>query len=347
MTPPAQGSPNDWLRVSYSSLNLFSSCPRKFEFNKLYPRRARDYDTFAADVGKCLHAGYQEYLVTRSEHDAFWAMARSYPFEAEWNQENDFRSFETCTVVLEEMIQSAQMIEYRVAQIKRPFTEGELTEFKQWGHLLRADSENFKLEDGGMVVPAIEVPFELRLDGIVLPDGRGVAVTGFVDAFLVNVATERFRTMDIKTHRRFARDATAKYKYDEQQVPYGIVLEHIQSKPVMDFEVLYLDCFVDLAEPRVELYPFDKNQQSIQEWLVDTVLRVQNLQTFMEMDYFPRRGTNCMSWNKPCFFLDVCAIRDRKQIEAWLLEGEAAEHRVEENPWVVAHLDVYGQKEAA
>jgi len=343
MSIPAQGSVNDWLRVSYSSLNLFSSCPRKFEFNKLYPRRARDYDTFAADVGKCLHAGYQAYLMTRSEHDAFWAMAQVYPYEAEWNQDNDFRSFETATVVLEEMISSAQMIEYRVAQIKRPLTPEELIAN---GKAIAA-GQDFLYDPTGIVVPAIEVPFELRLDGIILPDGRGVAVTGFVDAFLINVATERFRTMDIKTHRRYARDATAKYKYDEQQVPYGIVLEHIQTKPVTEFEVLYLDCFVDLAEPRVELYTYDKTRESIQEWLVDTVLRVQNLQTFMEMDYFPRRGTNCMAWNKPCFFLDICAIRDRKQIEAWLLEGEAAEHRVEENPWVVAHLDVYGQKEAA
>lgn len=346
MSVPATGSPNDWLRISYSSLNLFSSCPRKFEFNKLYPRRARDYDTFAADVGKCLHAGYQQYLVNRSEHDAFWAMAMSYPYEAEWNQDNDFRSFETCTVLLEEMIQSAQMLEFRVAQIKRPLTDEEKVQLAfRVGQGLPCEYDS-----SGITVPAIEVPFELRLDGIVLPDGRGVAVTGFVDAFLINTMTERFRTMDIKTHRSFQRygsDRTAKYKYDEQQVPYGIVLEHIQDKPVDEFEVLYLDCLVDLAEPKVELYTFEKDRQSIQEWLVDTVLRVQNIQTFMEMDYFPRRGTNCLSWNKPCFFLDICALRDKKQIEAWLLEGQAADHRVEANPWVIAHLDVYGQKEAA
>lgn len=313
--------PNDWLRISYSSLNTFANCARRFEFSKLYPRRARDYDTFAADVGKALHRGYQHYLVHRDEEKAIWAMMEVYPYEAEWNQDNDWRSLETCVVVMQEMIESAAMAEWRVAELMRP---------------------------DGMIVPAIEVPFELRLDGIVLPDGRGIAVTGFVDAFLRNIMTERFRTIDIKTHRRFLRDATAKYKYDTQQVPYGIVLEHIQGKAIDGFEVLYLDTFVDLAEPRVELYAFEKDDDSVQEWLMNTVIAAQQIQRFMEMDYFPRTASGCLNFNKPCFFLDVCEIRDRRKIEAWLLEGEAPEHKDPETPWVTAHIDVFGnQKEAA
>lgn len=307
--------PTDYLRVSYSSLNLFSSCPRKFEFSKLFPRRARDYDTFAADVGTALHKGYQNFLVTRDADKALWAMMEAYPYEAEWNQDNDFRSFETAVVVLDEMIESADMAEWRVAQIKLP---------------------------DGSVGPAIEVPFELRLNGIDLPDGRGIAVTGFVDAFLVNIVTERFRTMDIKTHRRHLRDATAKYKYDNQQVPYGIILEHISGNPVDEFEVLYLDTYVDLAEPRVEMYAFNKNQEAIQEWLLNTVLKAQQIQRFMEMEYFPRTDGGCLNFNKPCFFLDICALRDNSAIERWLLEGQAPEQKEPEIPWVVADLQVYG-----
>ena len=56
--------PTDFLRVSYSSLNTFASCNRKFEFDKLYPRRERVLEDFyAADVGKALHAGYQDFLI--------------------------------------------------------------------------------------------------------------------------------------------------------------------------------------------------------------------------------------------------------------------------------------------
>ncbi len=298
-------------------MNLLSSCARKFEFSKLYPRRARDYDTFAADVGTALHHGYQNYLVTRSDDKAQWALMESYPYEAEWNQDNDYRSLEATVVTLAEMIDSASMLEYRVAEMVHP---------------------------DGHVVPAIEVPFELYMDGIILPDGRGIAVTGFVDAFLINVMTESYRSLDIKTHRSTIKDATAKYKFNSQQVPYGIVLEHIQQRQIDEFEVLYLDTYVDLAEPAVELYAFDKDQDSLQEWLMNTALKCQQIKQYMEMDYFPRTDGGCMAFNKPCFFLNICELRDRTQIEKWLLEGEAPEHKEPEIPWVTAHIDVYGEQ---
>lgn len=308
---------DDYLRVSYSSLNLFSGCARKFEFNKLFPRRARDYDTYAADVGTALHRAYQNYLVERSDDKALWTLMENYPYEAAWNQEKDDRSILACTVTLEEMIASAQMVEYRVAEIQKP---------------------------DGTVAPAIEVPFELILDGITLPDGRGIAITGSIDAWLRNIMTDQFRTTDIKTHRRSLADATAKYKFDGQQVPYGIVLQHVLQQPVIDFEVLYLDTFVDLADPRVQLYSYQKDEEAIQEWLMNTVLKCQQIQRFMEMDYFPRTDGGCLSFNRPCYFLDVCTIRDRNAIEAWLLEGEEPEHREPETPWVTAHIDVYGKE---
>lgn len=309
-------SPTDYLRVSYSSLNLLDGCARKFEFNKLYPRRARDFDTFAADVGKALHAGYQEYLVSRDESKAMWAMMMKYPYEAEWNQTKDDRSLQACVVTLEEMIQSEPMREWTVAEIKRP---------------------------DGLIVPAIEVPFELRLKGVRLPDGRGIAFTGFVDAFLRNLMLENlFRTLDIKTHRSFLKDQTAKFKFDTQQTPYGIVLEHIQGKAIDEFEVMYLSCFVDLAEPVVEPYAFNRTAEDIQEWMMNAILKIQRIQRFAEMDYFPRTDGGCLAYNKPCFFLNICESRDKKNVEAWLLEGEAPEHRIDEAPWIVADIEVFG-----
>jgi len=316
----AELSPSDYLRVSYSSLNLLDSCARKFEFNKLFPRRARDYDTFAADVGTALHRGYQTWLMTHDADKAIWAMMEVYPYEAEWNQEKDDRSLQAAVVTLEEMIESEPMKEWTVAEIKRP---------------------------DGQIVPAIEVPFELRLKGITLPDGRGIAFTGFVDAFLRNLMMESlYRTLDIKTHRNYLKDLTAKFKYDTQQTPYGIVLEHIQNRPVTEFEVMYLSCFVDLAEPRVEPYTYERSESDIQEWLLNTVLKCQRIQRFAEMDYFPRTDGGCVTFNKPCFFLDICESRDKNVIEKWLLEGEAPEHRIDDEPWIVADIDVYGGVES-
>lgn len=309
-------SEKEYLRVSYSSLNLADSCLRKFEFNKLYPRRARDSDAYAADVGTALHHGYQDYLVNQDPDRALWALMQDFPYEGEFNQMRDDRSFEAAIATLDEMIAEAKMTEWELMTIKKP---------------------------DGEVVPAIEVPFELRLKGLDLPDGRGVAFTGFMDAALRHLGTGDVRTMDIKTHRRALEDATPKYRFDGQQVPYGICLEHIQGHSVDEFEVLYLDCFVDLVNPRVQLYPFRKDSVDLQEWLVNTVLRVQRIQRAMEMDYFPRTDGGCLNWNRPCYFLEVCQTRDREAVEEWLMMGEEPEHRPVETPWIVAEIDVFGE----
>ena len=307
--------PTEFLEVSYSSLNLADGCMRKFEFNKLYPRRARDSDAFAADVGTALHHGYQDYLANQDRDRALWALMTDYPYMSEFSQRFDDRSLEASIATLDEMIDEAKMNEWELMTIRKP---------------------------DGVVVPAIEVPFELRLKGITLPDGRGVAFTGFMDAALRNLNSGLIRTMDIKTHRRHLEDATPKYKFDGQQVPYGICLEHIQGNPVEEFEVLYLDCYVDLVSPRVHLYPFRKDSTDLQEWLINTVLQVQRIQRAMEMDYFPRTNGGCLSWNRPCYFLDVCQTRVRADVEEWLLMGEAPEQRKRELPWIIADIDVFG-----
>ncbi len=307
----------EYLKVSYSSLNLADTCMRKFEFNKLYPRRARDNDAFAADVGTALHHGYQNYLTHQDEDQALWALMESYPYMGEFSARDDYRSLEACMATLDEMTHEAKMLEWELMTIRKP---------------------------DGEVVPAVEVPFELRLKGIDLPDGRGVAFTGFMDAALRHVGTGAVRTMDIKTHRRTLEDATPKYRFDGQQVPYGIVLEHIVGNPVTEFEVLYLDCFVDLVNPRVHLYPFLKDSTDLQEWLINTVLRTQRIQRAMEMDYFPRTDGGCLNWNRPCYFLEVCQTRDREAVTDWLLMGDEPEQPKRDEPWIIAEIDVFGSE---
>lgn len=318
-------SPSDFLRVSYSSLNLFASCARKFEFTKLYPRRARDKDNFAAEVGTALHRAYQNYLVELDEDKALWTLLESYPHELSWYQDDDYRSIEAAISTLEKMIANTEMAGWEVAYIMDP---------------------------SGNSVPAIEVPFEIQFKGIRLPDGRGLAVTGFIDAFMYHRTLNYYRTLDVKTHRRMESNpnridtvADAKYKYDTQQIPYGIVLEHIQQKPVDKFEVLYYDCFVDVGEPRARLYAYWKDQTDIQEWLLNTVLKLQQLVKYAEMDYFPRTDGGCLSFNNPCFYMNVCQSRNKDSIKAWFLEGQQPAHPEYTVPWIVAEMNPFGEVE--
>lgn len=309
-----------WLRVSYSSLGTYEGCNRKFEFNKLYPQPAQRRDSFAGDVGTSLHHGYQEYLISRDADKAMWAMAKSYPYALESYEDKQDRSLEACASTLDEMIDSDVFSEYELAMIKHP---------------------------DGRTVPAIEVPFEIRFKNIVLPDGRGVAFVGFIDAIMRNVITGDFRTLDIKTHRRTIKDATANYIYNAQQIPYGLVIEQVANpdQPLQRFEVLYYDTYIDLAEPRVTPYEYVKDRLDMQEWLMNTVMQLQGIKRNLELDYFPRTSGGCLSWNRACQYLDVCQSRDHKAIETFLMLGEEPGVPRYEEPWILVDIDPFGGDE--
>lgn len=306
-----------FLRVSFSSLGTEEGCSRKFELSKLYPQPAVRRDSFAADVGSALHAGYQNYLVTQDGDQAMWAMAKAFPYELEQYEDKDFRNLEACVSTLDEMIESSVFREYELAQIHHP---------------------------SGKIVPAIEVPFEIRFKGITLPDGRGVAFVGFIDAIMRSRITGAYRTMDIKTHRRTLQDATAQYIYNSQQIPYGLVIEQV-ANPDADlsfFEVLFYDVFVDLVSPRVTPYEFRIDKNAMQEWLMNTVLQLNEIKRYLELDYFPRTGHGCLSWNRACHFIDVCQSRDRQAIETFIMLGDEPAVPRYTVPWIVVEVDPFG-----
>lgn len=322
-----------YLRMSYSSGNTFESCARRFELDKLYEHPRKRDDAFAADVGTALHAGYQNYLVTQDRDAAIWAFMQKYPFKLEFMEQNDYRSCEASLATLEEMILSTSMSDYVLAEIKRPNTAAEIEAGLT----------------GGVVVPAIEVPFEIRFEGIVLPPtpkypkGCGVAFTGYMDAIMRNLLTDMFRTTDIKTHRDNVKDRTAKYKFDSQQVPYGIVVDHVAGVPVDQFEVLYYDCKIDIIEPQVKLYNFLKRRSDIQEWLLTRVMQFQDIARYAEADFFPRTSGGCMFYNRACRYLEPCISRDQVVLNQWFTMGDNTPTPEEVwEPWVVTTINPYG-----
>jgi hypothetical protein len=304
--------PGGRLDISYSSLNLASNCLRKFEFRKFYPRKPWADDQFAADVGKALHSAIQSYWTDYDEEKAYWTLMMEYPYTWEFHQLRDDRSLEACMSTLECVIDNDFMADWELCEV---------------------------LVDG-VTRPAVEVPFEIELMGITCPDGSPIYYTGFIDALMRNKSTGLVRPVDIKTTRASSKDSTPKYKFDSQQVPYGFVAEFLQDRPLEAFEVLYLECYVDLLEPKAIPYAFQKSREDLQEWMMNTVIRLGAIQRSMAMDYFPRTDGGCLSYMRPCYFLDVCETRNRDAITEWLLEGNDAATSEPIEPWVKIQLDM-------
>jgi ATP-dependent helicase/DNAse subunit B len=319
------------LRLSYSSLNVFASCPRKFEFDKLYPKPPRVFDdNYAADVGSAIHVGYQHYLAHHDKESAIWEFMKKFPVVEEWNQENDYRSLEAALATLEEMFDSIKMLEYELARVRRPNTV--------------AESEAGLT--GGVVVPATEVPFEIKFSGLeihpcaALPEGADISVIGYIDAIMQNQINGLYRTLDIKTSRMKLLDATGKFKFDGQQVPYGIVVDHIAQGEVESFEVLYLDCYIDILEPSVQLYPFTKHRHDLQDWATNKLIQFRQIAGYAESDYFPRTDGGCLFYNRPCRYLEPCQSRDRKSLLQWFLLDSIAAEPEPFFPWITATVDL-------
>lgn len=329
------------LRVSYSSLGTFSSCPRKFEFDKLYPKKDRSYeDNYAADVGKALHAAYQDYLIHKDTDRAILELMRTFPFEQEYSQPNDYRSFNAALSTLEEMFAQIRMDEYELALIKRPLNPAE-----QIGEFFLARAQG-RVAEQTFTVPAIEVPFEIRFKGLMIPpcprypDGAHISLIGYIDAILRNLTLNRYRTMDIKTSRMNLNDPTPKYKFDNQQTPYGLVVDHVAGEAIESFEVLYLDCYVDLVEPEVKVLPFLRTRNDIMEWCTNKVLQFQQIAKMAAADFFSRTDNGCLFYMKGCRYLNPCQSRDRDMLNEWFLEGETPRVEAPYVPWIIVDVDV-------
>src|SRR3546814_6386441 len=108
----------------------------------------------------------------QSEDQAIWALLESFPYELEYYETKNDRSLEACVSTLESMRAYGNMEEWELLKIKKP---------------------------DGEVVPAIEVPFELVLKGLTLPDGSGISIIGYIDTAKRKMVTDLHRPLDIKT----------------------------------------------------------------------------------------------------------------------------------------------------
>lgn len=309
--------PIDKLILSHSSRSTFRRCTRQFEFSKLFGEGSKKDEMFAAEVGKSLHAGFQEYLISRDENQAIMKFLLSYPLAMEYNKpEYSYnRSLEACYVTLMELINSPTADRYELIHIKTQL-------------------------EGNPTLPAIEVPFAFEIKGAPLP--IPVWFVGFIDAILYDKQDDIYIVNDIKTTRINVLDMSPRYEFDEQTVPYGIVLEQMLGRKISQFKVSYLSAYIDLMDPKVSMYQFIKTEDHIYDWYRGLCEDIGRIGKYYNNQYFPRttNGEVCFSYNKACYFAEFCPIRD-PEIIAKLTGGEVREGLFHDGqqPWISAQLD--------
>lgn len=309
--------PVDKLVLSHSTRSSFRRCPRLLEFNKLFGDGSRDDEQFAAEVGKALHAGFQHYMVTKDEDAAIWEFMLKYPHHLEYiKPENHYnRSLEACYITLMTMIQRNELDGLELVHVKTQL-------------------------EGNPILPAVEVPFAFEIVNAPMP--IPVWFVGYTDLILYDKRNERYVVDDIKTHRINVNDMSGKYRYDEQTVPYGIILEHMLGREISELEVVYNSVYIDLLDPKSTIYEFTKTKEDIHDWYRGLCEDIKRISGYYGKQWFPRatNGDTCFSFNKPCWYLDECSDRD-PEISARLVGGNnrAGLFHDGQLPWVTVKLE--------
>ena len=308
----------DRLQLSHSTAEAYDSCARKLEFRKLY-QSSYWSDSQAADAGTALHHSWYKYLTSGGNvQEAVAQLALDYPIQY---QQSPFqtRSLEACYSTLMAAIESNSLPGYELATIIH----------------------------NGEEKPAIEIPFQINIKNFTLPhpemsDGIPITWVGYIDLILHDIMQDRYVVLDIKSTRDDMPDYTPKFRWDSQCTPYGMVLERILNRPIDNFEVIYWVWYIDMLEPRIEAYPFMKDQTDVQEWAQALTVRLMTIKLYWELGWFPRNGKACRAFNRVCPHYDYCESRDRSFIEAMLEQTSLKDERPPFEHWFELDFELEG-----
>ena len=305
------------LDMSNSSCGSLHSCPRKIEFRKIYNNSRRD-ESYAAGTGSAMHAGIQTYLETKDQDAAIWAMIKKFPIKFQ-KSFSDAQSLDVLFATLINSINWYKLDQFELAKVTEP---------------------------DGTIIPAVEVPFILRIKDYPFYDDGGtitVDYIGYMDLIMYDKIEDKYVVWDIKTTVKDV-DQFVMFAFHEQCLPYGLVLESLLGNSMTDgFDVAYWSVLKNILEPKNKFYEFYKSETEIQDWLRGYLLDLQAIRQYYNMGWFPRRGSACMGYNRPCVFFDFCETRDPKTIEMMLAQDEANQPEpMKHDIWNVIELNIEG-----
>lgn len=274
------GEPGARVRLSHSTLGLLHGCERKFQKTKLLHNPNVREESPAMTFGKAYGAAAQLYMILRTEghsvqvatDSAIWELYLRY---TPWQMADDRRFLERAIYC----IQAAQ-----------PFHERMLMEWE------------IAIFNGKY---AAELSFCLDIDEVYY-------YVGYLDLVLKHRKSGRFAVTDYKTTSLASADLTPAYKFSDQVLGYSIVLDQIAGSAVADFDTNYWVCQLlsrkipDLYDPKFHDFCFPKTLKDRMEWFLKVYLDVQHMQSLAALSVYPKRGSNCMAYNKTCEFFNGC-----------------------------------------
>jgi hypothetical protein len=257
------------MRISYSSMTKLHACERLFQLDKILAVGSEYIQTPDTNFGSAFGAGAQHYLVHRDPDAAIFEAFMVYDL-----------SLQSEKKTIEKLVNALAVTFFKIDDLLQDY--------------------DIAYIDGK---PAIELSFRLDFDE------AGVDYyVGFIDAVLKHKWTGMLVVLEVKTTGIELLDISPLYRHSGQALGYSIVLDKI-SPGARNFQVLYLVAQLGRGfNPTVHLLPFEKTINNRLEWFLTLKMDYTHIQSMKEMNIFPRRGSACLQYNKPCKHFGTCEL---------------------------------------
>lgn len=264
-------------RLSESSISVLHGCPRRYQLYKLMKRinaqeDGEEHSIFGTSVG----VGVQEYLTSGNMNRAILSTFLSW--EGDLDDTYGARSKKT----LWHAIMGVQQFP--------AFKDTELRDY-----------ELFYYEGK----PATEL-------GFLIDFGHGFYYRGFLDALLRNKRTGKFLVYEGKT-TKYSNIHEAVYKNSSQALGYSVIVDTIVKKLGLPPEASSFEVFYGVYKTSPQLWQgflFPKSHTSRADWIKNIYTDIQHIAEYAENDHFPKYGSNCYAFFRPCEFFEYCHMPD-------------------------------------
>lgn len=267
--------------LSYSRSQILHACPRKFMLDSKYRLRKRmGSGTFA--YGHAVGSGIQAVLSGMSRDRALMFTILEYDYDI-----NKFGN--------ESEQKSNKSLWHALAFVNRfyyLYTSGQISYLNGW--------EVATFERNGETIKGVELTFVVGL-------GDGHTYEGHIDLVLYNPRKNRYMVLELKTTNANRIDE-ATYRNSAQPIIYGIIIDNIAGnlKASSSFDVLYM---IGRSKTQdIIPMPFTKTPADKAEVLMSILVDKQTVETFEELEYYPKRGESCFSYFRRCDYYLRCHL---------------------------------------
>lgn len=268
--------------VSYSSLNVFHSCARKLELDKLGEEKAKVSSPDFA-FGSAVGAGIQSLL--RGE-----SLAKA------WMQ--TFISWDCDIQKQDEKAKKSLAWALHAVKVFEAYSNVILQEWEIYEYAVEGTDSSGDVTINTKQATELSARVELL---------HGFVYRLYIDVVLRHKKTGQLLVLEIKT-TKFSKIDEAQYKNSNQGLSYGVVLDKIA--PGNASYLVWYYVYSSTAEDW-EFFDFAKDRVAKADWIRTVLYDTGNIKQCLDADFFPRQGESCFSFFRQCEYFGSCHMSNK------------------------------------